>query len=412
MYWDDPSDVEKKLSIFYLLQKYCPHEYDETTTLGILGHLSVHYRPQKLPENLPMRQKDRRQMTQRRMLQLLPLLPLDNVVNQSRLLSHMIKFYFEQEALACAIRTIKGQLYESDQSETISNVFIPLEAMMNKLPFRDPESMKLLVQKAKDIHRVYDSETVYTGRSSYLTLTSLAMRQPRLFFPWRDMLAELGHDVREFVELELSSINSPLATDGWSEETLMNVFESEVFPDSVYSTTGFLGCERCDDRREPRFAMVDLPWRRHLRAIRTSKPHDTCCNPERSCKEIVRPPLAVREANMFDWGDANVEDPKLLYSNNPELRYQVDKDSIPVRFNSCGVKEPWPYMVVCEAGCCDGVCISAVYDNDLSDEPYLAPYVAESHEARDEAILDTTRKFVEIEEDESPSRRMPGAYTD
>jgi len=408
---------ERRLSTISLLQNLCRDRFDEEGVYHMLGRLLLFCRPQK---HIAINQASRRDNALKAVVQLSQELSPCDRHYRPPLVNFMIQFHYTHAPLRWMLRSIKGQFEwgDCDSDCTCSGCGAPilLEALKRKLPYRDPESTRLIMEKTKDIHRTLDSSFVSLGPNvSLITATSLAMRQPSMFFPFRDCLLELGHEMDDFVEKELGVEGSPLATEGWDKETLSILFKSNVFPNTHNGIllSGFLSCQRCSTK-EPGPIMVDLPWRRHLRNIRTRKNHDSCCG-EHASVGLQWPSDEVMTANLLQSDDFGVEDPKLLAIGDALEKNSRAVTKVPGRLNFSGVLETWPYHFVCPKSCADGVCVSGAYENDFTDEPDLPPY----HETDTEhhsgtAAGDNSINNVdgdEIAEDESyPTTMMPGAY--
>ncbi|KAF4626560.1 hypothetical protein G7Y89_g11597 [Cudoniella acicularis] len=388
--WSNKIEVEKKLSMLALLQSYAANGYDESTVLHMAGQMLLFYR---MCKKFPMSQSDRRDVALNKISKLIALLPADDVISRSRLVYFMLQVYYHQKVLSWTIQDIPGPFWEGSRAESC---FIILQAFKTKLPYRDPVSMRLITQKTLNLHRIYSQKVHDVSYASHFTATSLAMRQPSLFFPWRDILVDLGRDIEEFVRKELEPVDSPLRAEGWNHETLCSLFRCQFFPQSPGGllTTGFFSCERCG-AGEPGQLMVSLPWRRHLRTLRTKASHEICCG-ESPANEVKRLPLAIVDANVLKDPVYSVEDSELV--DNDAKIYREEK-SLLDRINLVGEAEPWPYRIVCHYPCRDGVSIANVYENLSSDEPVLPPLMTISEEKR-QLVAPGPVRLVEITEEE------------
>ena len=292
-------------------------------------------------------------------------------VERSNILFDLMHFNYDRSVLHWTLRSIKGFIHDNSQNSGIHQGF------WRKLPVRDPMSMRLIVQKTQNLHRFYDMNcfTLPAG-----TPTSLAMYQPGLFFQWRSILLDQGHDIDHFVRRELEVPH--LGDQGWEQGTLTAVFKSEAFPDSRPSASGFFKCDRCGRYEESAATMVDLPWRHHLRSIRN-----------RHCIEAQQPRrddlinevqnitirIACPEIKHHS-GHTTTSKPEMCPSPNTLL---------------------WPYRIVCSDSCEDGVCVAWVFENDLVEEPCLPAYTPEHERLPVSGVCEL---------DDCPSMDMPGAF--
>jgi len=363
--------------------KYCPDEHDEMQISKLIGLLHLFYRPQKV---FKLGLEERRDAALRIIKQLIGHFPEGDVM-RSKIFVALMEFNYDQSVLQWTLQNIKGTIQDGGGSSGIH------EGLWRKLPIRDPMSMKLIIQKTENLHRFYrkPSSTLPSG-----TPTSLAMYQPGMFFTWRNMLLELGYDLEEFVRRELEE--SHLANEGWECETLALVFKSKAFPDSSPNRNGYLQCERCGLNEEMLQTMVDLPWRRHLRSRRSRRSKElglSLCDNE-SATEIRTISITFTGSNITKESVHSTLDKTLLPTGEP-ADGGTSFDIKPALGSS------WPYKIVCSMDCVDGICVARVYDDESTEEPHLPPYHARK-------TIPSIARLYEL--DDSPSKKMPGAFRD
>ena len=90
--------------------------------------------------------------------------------------------------------------------------------------------IKLLLEHGADPHRVGMTSSSYGGDDSQRldTPTSLALRRSSWFFKWRQLIRDMGYDIKTFIADELAQ--APLVTAGWTVESLTKLFELEFEP--------------------------------------------------------------------------------------------------------------------------------------------------------------------------------------
>ena len=353
-------DIEPKLSMIRLLQNHRHEDYEDWTVANMIWHVLLLYRPQS---DIGISWAQRRAAIMKLFSMILPFFANDNPY-RADIIHITISLCYEQEVLQYLLRTTKG--YIDRKPGTSSTLH---EALHRRLLDRDPSSMRLIVGKTKDLHRL--------AARSYLdprpeTPTMLAMYDMRTFLAWRNMLHDLGVETLAFVEQELSK--SSLRDFGWSSSSLRELFDTEIFPDPYYGPNifGFPNCERCGDSGTMCFRMlkVDLVWRRYLRNVRVN--HST-----------KGPEDGVEHSTAF---------------------------SIKESAGSSIWKRELPYRIVCSTECTDGVCVAWFYEDDINAEPEFPPYPSkvpsDFDNEKDQAIIELD------EEEPCPTKNMPGAFKD
>jgi hypothetical protein len=353
-----------------LFQSYCPDEFDEGELLHLMGYLFRFYRPAKY---LEMTAAEKRDAALQVVKQLIHHFPREGI-ERAKILDGLQQFYYDQSVLHWTLKNMDGIICDSGDSSAIH------DALSRGLLTSDPLSVKMIARKTADLHRFLERQPSHIPPS---TPTSLAMFRSSTFYTWVKIVKTLG-DIKEFVRQELKS--SPLRDDGWTEQSLTALFNTEPIPDSSPSNLRFPPCERCDQPGLYTWPMVDLAWRRRLGAFRNnflgvSKFMNT---PERTSSVPlafgVGGSAAQKVKREFQLADGNLE-PSLtkLESQNKSL----------------------PYNRVCSKECTDGVCVAWVFDSDFLNEPFLPPFPLETD-------IDVRKE----KDDRFPTRRIPGAFGD
>jgi hypothetical protein len=343
--------MDPKLAMIHLLENYRREDYDQDTILEIIGNSIVGYR---LNKDIKMRWPQRCDALLRLLSTLMPMLhPTDP--NRAKVILAAVQFFYEQETLHWMLRTTKCPLDGSIDYSTIH------EALHARLLERDFCSMKLIIQKTRNLH--------LCAKKGYLqpriqTPTMLAMYDMNTFRLWRQALRDLGHNIEEFIHRELG--DGLLREEGWTESSLAYLFEFEIPSDPHTSPTnfGFPCCQRCG-RRGSRVACkltVDLKWRRLLRYIRLQFSH------EGSETALEENPL--------------IPDPETLLE----------------------------YRIVCSNTCKDGISLALSYDNDSTEEPDL-PHFTERDESNSNGNIsvDSSQNVLKWS---CPTDNIPGAFKD
>ncbi|KAH8596173.1 hypothetical protein B0O99DRAFT_594006 [Bisporella sp. PMI_857] len=270
--------------------------------------------------------------------------------NRTRILYAAILLGFNGTVINSIFRYIPNILNETSDTSCLH------EAIVKRLFQRDLRCMRLIIQRTKDLHRIFRIHHVMH------TPTSLAMCLPDIFYDWRMLLLDIGVEIADFVERELSN-EEGLASGGWTQETLTRLFELKFMPQRPNTPSGypFPSCDRCAlPATEVSTTMpVDLEWRRLLREIRSGR--------------------------FIPGADA------LHLTPVSEILAQ---------------RREWTYKLVCQVTCTDGSCLSKVYENDGTDEPILPPYQGWKTDAEVELEAEEAAR----EKDGCPTRRMPGAF--
>ena len=272
--------------------------------------------------------------------------------------------------------------------------YVPVlvDAIRARLPERDPEAMRLIIEKTQNLHFRRACPTHHEGNFHHhfcKTATDLAMQDSNLFFMWRKLLRELGHNIEDFIRGELEV--GPLKKEGWSESTLMTLFEYDYTPQKFTgpSLGGYPFCERCGHGWNLcHEVQINIEFRRLLREIRTGRlSHQTHQN-------II--PYTHAKSIAFDGRDREVDISKSTHDSTSKM---------------------WPYRIVCPRSCEDGIAVGILYENDRDDDPPLPPYIPKAERER----LAALRIFEEGTDEDSngdeimgrcPTQNMPGAWQD
>ncbi|KAK0124738.1 hypothetical protein ONS96_008620 [Cadophora gregata f. sp. sojae] len=246
-----------------------------------------------------------------------------------------------------------------------------------------PATVKLTIQKMPSLHIQLGSSPRAQKQS---TATSSVMISPESFFAWRDLLLELGHDLEEFVFKELEHMPSPLAAQGWTQMTLLALFRSEnsSTPGSLVRGQNSF-CDRCGREDNPEIKMVDLHWRQYLQGVREGR-----LQPLPKCAEVKDITIDFREEVSVTKGGPPAGDG----CHNLEQARDV----------SC-----LPYKLVCRPKCVDSVCVSRVFDGGSAQDVIFPSYPQVLPEGSHGTVH---RRVLLEEEDNCPTRKMPGAFGD
>jgi hypothetical protein len=374
-------EIEPKLDMINLLQKYRREDYDDMTLGNMIWHVMLFYRPQK---DIEISWMQRRAAILRLLSIVLPFFDNDNPC-RSEILHLAVLLSYEQEVLQYILRTTTGYI---DHGNSFDKSFSVIhKALEHRLLERDPNSMKLIVGKTKNLHR---RKTMSYQAPRTETPTMLAMHDMKTFLAWRDMLQDLGHEIMAFIDQELRE--GSLADDGWIASSLSEIFTTKQLPDPCYgpSIFGFPNCERCG-HQGPQISdrlKVDLVWRRFLRDIRLkhSKENSGAGKAFRTTSDNS----SVRNATHVAREESSAS------STNQDWKSTVTREL--------------PYRIVCPAGCRDDVCVAWVYENEIDIEPDLPPYPYKKPDVEED--MDHEGPIVIVKEDSCPTQRMPGAFKD
>ncbi|KAF7513740.1 hypothetical protein GJ744_007791 [Endocarpon pusillum] len=108
--------------------------------------------------------------------------------------------------------------------------------------------------------------------------TTMAMRCSESFFCWRRVLVETGESLDSFVMKELQT--SPLATQGWTKDTLLALFQYDFEPYPRSQLQKFIA-SRCRICAEEIYFIREIPWECKLEMIKEGRiselkrPHST-----------------------------------------------------------------------------------------------------------------------------------------
>lgn len=358
-----------------LLQKHRREDYDDLTIGNMIWHVMLFYRPQK---DIKMSWMQRRAAILRLFSTLLPFFDNDNPY-RSEILHLAVLLTYEQEVLQYILRTTTGYI---DLGKSFSVVHKALEG---RLLERDPNSMKLIVEKTKNLHRPVTIS--YQGPQTE-TPTMLAMHDMKTFLAWRDMLQDLGHEITAFIDQELRE--GFLADNGWTASSLSEIFTTKQLPDPYYgpSIFNFPNCERCGDQRTDftNKLKVDLVWRRFLRDVRL-----------KHSKEI-----------SIDGKASQIASDNSTLRNATHVAREASPTSSTNQDGKSAVSRELPFRIVCADQCQDDVCVAWVYENETNIEPDLPPYPYKHPEVKGET--NHGGPTVMVEEDSCPTERMPGAF--
>jgi hypothetical protein len=332
-----------------LFHTYAPEGFEENTILQLLGFLIFFYRPGKMDQPLSASQRCEAAISIIR--ELLPYLPAGSP-NRSKILDDMLHLSYQRDALRFMIE-------QSDViDDRVERSFLH-EQIRKRLWRRDPQSLKELMRKLSNWHLVV--QPTFLG-SRPETPTALAMYQAGSFFAWRDILVELGTEMREFARKELEA--GVLSVQGWDEETLVSLFEVEDWGMDDCKEHNI--CDRCGSKGIPGWPVVDLAFQRYMRRVRMDRTVS-------GIKEIqiVLNPVFENKAN--------------------------GKEFVPVvQMAGMEKNEYLPYRFVCAGECGDGVVVAWMFEGDGVNEPNLPSF--------------PVRRWVELVEDDYPLIRMPGAF--
>jgi hypothetical protein len=368
-----------------LLQKHRRDDYEDFTIGNMIWHTLLFYRPQK-ELNIPW--ADRRAATLSFISTLLPFYKADHP-HRAEIIHKAVKLCFEQEVLGYLLRTTKGYI---DLDLSISSTVH--EALHRRLLERDPSSMRLIVQKTKDLHRC---EIKYDGRTVVETPTMLAMYDMKTFIAWRELLHDLGHETSAFVEQELKE--GALRDDVWTRSSLSELFDTEGLPDPIYGPMffGFPNCERCGHNGSIDFGKlkVDLIWRRHLWDIRVKLSdkmvqtgNASTASPIENTPPMEDPPTPGTKDSQEDAPPSETRNTIVEQEANFKARRSL------------------PYRIVCSDACRDGVCVAWVYEDNSNDEPDLPLYPFESPSKSEDNSENG------VAEESCLTDCMPGAFRD
>ncbi|KAE8441980.1 hypothetical protein EG329_004106 [Mollisiaceae sp. DMI_Dod_QoI] len=342
--------ITRKISMLSLYQRYSLEDFDETSITTLIGLMLHFYRPGREARLCPLGVYER----EAAVLKIVPLLlqiwqPSNEQLTS--LIQDMFIFRYLPPLIHWALNTVENTLAEREQFSVIHT------AIADKLPIRSIRTMKLLICKTSNLHRVWGPSPEYLT-----TPTSLAMYQPRLFFAWGKAIVEAGENIADFVRMELLEEKSPLAEEGWTLDSLAALFKIEPNP---FSKSTFkeddiqYKCERCGRYENSNLTMVDREWRRFLGHLR---------------KELkVHSPIMKVTQSTSSTSSA------IQLTTNGEVYYEpfVLESSID--------------RIVCSTECLDGVRVSWDYDNGKRNE-------STESTSSDEYF------------NECPTTRMPGAF--
>lgn len=323
----DP-DSQKKSAFISLFERYHPGAHDMDTMWALMGRLLMFYRPAKeMGKSLAYHQASTLTLA----CQIFQYYLSDEENAYSKLALHLLGFHILEKPLHWALRNIKGKIIGWDgytTQQALHRIF------SLRMPFTDPLSMKLIIQKSApaDFNAVYKPWSLFHWQRATFTPLALALHNPAMFAAWRNELVNCGYCVSEFISKELKG--SPLIDEGWTFDTLLAVFNTEIAAEWTSHLAPRISCDRCGEV-DLHYPLVYLPWRRYLRAIRNGR----------------------TDVGTFD------------------LKIVTDR-----------------YELVCARNCSDGWCVSGVFENELADTdmsfgPGFPGYVErEEREAREAVV--------------------------
>ncbi len=346
------------------------YSHEDMDILYLIGQLLLAYRPQKM---MAMDIAERRRAALLLLKHLSRFLP-KNDSYQTKILYGMLDFFYQQDILRWVLTTIDGPILENSENSAIHR------AIGMKLLTLDTVSMEMIVRKTSNLHRFWKKQPDSIPPS---TPTSLAMFRPEMFYAWARLLKDLGHNIEDFICTELMSSNSPLLAEGWAQGSLLELFNSEPLPNLGYTPPGYFACQRCGRVEGSSWTKIDLTWRRRLQAIRHRKDRG------QGVEHHMDITLLFGTTELAEPGCSSD-----AYSDSAE--YLTD------------ISNTLPYSIVCSDKCEDGICVSWVFDGELSGEPFLPPY---PYERESERQLFSGKAF-DVDENNCPSKKMPGAFRD
>ncbi|KAK5102661.1 hypothetical protein LTS08_003461 [Lithohypha guttulata] len=187
-------------------------------------------------------------------------------VRDSRLRSALVTTG-NSSAFKAIMQTHKGVVSESFNTDSYSRNLLHYKMYEFYL---DPADLfgilKLLAEAGIDLHT--ETTVGESCKQASRSPTSLAMRYSSLFHVWKKLLRYLKHDFKAFIEIEFRT-SSELENAGWTEETLLRLFETDFEPRDLgrqawRSVCINNGCSRIVEPEEPW-------WQRLCEDIRTQR---------------------------------------------------------------------------------------------------------------------------------------------
>ena len=348
-------DINTQVAMIRLFQRHS-EGYDSHTLRRLGGLLLNFYRPYRPKQYNPLAYAE---SSVAALKVLGEIIPNFRPTSKSRTdyVKDMIAMKYDKEVLQWAVTSVSGYFRESDYS-------VVCRALIGKVWERDMKVMRMIVAKTKDLSKLWDPKQAGEGGTIervYETATSLAMIQQSSFMAWREIICEQFLELGEFLRKELEV--EPLRREGWTENSLRLLFESEL-PD-IDEEKKPVSCERCC--AYSRFGIyVDLEWKKMLRNIRSRYgSHAT---------EIV-----INFGNPIETG--------LCPGVPVNADVGVEKVVIVTR----------PYRFVCLGYCKDGFAAPKIFDGIGSEEPEFP-------------LFEEPAPTTQIEEEDCPSLKMPGAF--
>jgi hypothetical protein len=178
------------------------------------------------------------------------------------------------------------------------------------------------------------------------TPTSLAMRYSLTFFGWRQVLIEKGQDLQQFVINELQT--SPLASQGWTQETLLALFHYTFQPYPRDPHFRYYTCRGCLNvityAREP-------PWERKVEMIRQGRILELQRLDKADRDEFAseNEPVDRYSVNPDD-GAAKSDDAsntKMVSSEQESGAWDSDGDESTASETSSSPRD-WPWKILCD----------------------------------------------------------------
>lgn len=126
--------------------------------------------------------------------------------------------------------------------------------------------VQLMIEQGVDPHSVRNG---LSGNGPKIeTPTSLAMRRSVYFARWRQILRNLGYDLRDFAAVELDQASQVLGgLDGWTPATLLALFEFDFEPLEMT----LWRCEQCGRDVHHLFDETEIWWEWALEEIKAAR---------------------------------------------------------------------------------------------------------------------------------------------
>ncbi|KAH7409738.1 hypothetical protein BKA64DRAFT_705491 [Cadophora sp. MPI-SDFR-AT-0126] len=362
-------EARKRTMMVTVFERHAPDGYDEASILYLIGITTVAYRPGRSFELCPAHIDRGLSFTQIVSRVFDFWCPDDS--RRTEILLHVLGLGYSPNILhwlLSGIETIGGSHSASILHQMFKSGFL----------VRYPNIVKMAIKKMTNLHIPLVSPSGATCRQS--TATSFAMGNSKIYFAWRDILLEIGHDLKEFVHQELENTSSPLSAQGWTQSTLLALFRSNDQLSSEPEADPI--CGRCGCEYERTEMLVDLIWNRYLQGVRDGR---------------LRPVSTIAEVQH------------ITVDLHDEKTSTISRSPIPAgRHDSMDLvrdAESLPYRMVCRVVCWDRINVSEAFGGSSGQDVILPPYPLK------EAPLhgkDSPRQ----DENACPTKTMPGAFGD